>query len=557
MRRTGNAVRNVIFGGLLKGYQILIPFVMRTLLIRYLGMEYLGLNSLFTSILQILNLAELGVGSALGYSMYAPIAEGKTDEICALLLLYRRYYRFIGLVILLLGMGLLPFLPSLVRTDSIPPDMNLYVLYLLHLGACVISYWLFGYKNSLLAAHQRSDLVSKTDLAVRTLQYLIQAGLLIRFRNYYWYLLTALGAQILTNLCTALVAGKNYPHYVPRGNVEEQTRRQIRGKIRDLFTSRVGAVIVNSADTLVISAFLGLTVLAVYQNYYYIVSSVIGMVGVLFTSCIAGIGNSLLTESREKNYGDFRKFTLLIAWIAGLGTCCLLCLLQPFMKLWIGENGILPGKIVICLCVYYFIYEFNQLFNAYKDAAGIWHRDRFRTLATAGVNLALNLALVGPMGLYGVILSTVVATVIVGMPWLLHNLFTTLFDGEDCLAYLGTIALYGGVTVLNCILTYRACSQIPAEGIRGLAERAVICLLMSDALFLLCYGGRKEFRQLLAMGRSFLREVHREKAVPVTDRPAEETTSLQVVERREMYENCSSGNRVCGTVPGSPAGPES
>lgn len=118
---------------------------------------------------------------------------------------------------------------------------------------------------------------------------------------------------------------------------------------------------------------------------------------------------------------------------------------------------------MICLCVYYFIYEFNQLFNAYKDAAGIWHRDRFRTLTTAGVNLVLNLLLVKPMGLYGVILSTVVATVIVGMPWLIHNLFTTLFDGEDRQSYLGTLVFYGSVTFLNCMLTDRVCSQIPVE----------------------------------------------------------------------------------------------
>lgn len=524
MKRTRNAVRNVLFGGLLKGYQTLIPFVMRTLLIRYLGMEYLGLNSLFTSLLQILNLAELGVGSALGYSMYAPIAEGKTEEICALLWLYRRYYRLIGLVILLAGLVLLPFLPALVRTDSIPSEVNLYVLYLLHLGACVISYWLFAYKNSLLAAHQRNDLISKTDLTVRTLQYLLQAGLLVGFRNYYWYLLAALGAQILTNLCIARVAKGQYPDYVPRGKVEEQTGRQIRGKIRDLFTSRVGTVIVNSADTLVISAFLGLTVLAVYQNYYYIVTSVIGMVGVLFTSCLAGIGNSLLTESREKNYGDFRKFTLLIAWIAGLCTCCMLCLLQPFMQLWVGADGRLPGQIVICLCVYYFIYEFNQLFNAYKDAAGIWHRDRFRTLMTAAVNLTLNLLLVKPLGLYGVILSTVVATVAVGMPWLLHNLFTTLFDGEDRQSYLGTLLFYGGVTFLNCTLTYRVCSRITAEGIIALLERAAVCLFTSNALFLLCYGGRKEFRQLLTMGKRFLPKIPHDKVALPKEGAAEKTT---------------------------------
>ena len=148
MKRTRNAVRNVIFGGLLKGYQILVPFIMRTLLIRYLGMEYLGLNSLFTSILQILNLAELGVGSALGYSMYAPIAEGKKDEICALLSLYRRYYRLIGLGIFLAGIVLLPFLPSLVKTDSIPPDVDLYVLYL----PCIINTWVIGIQMKFVKA---------------------------------------------------------------------------------------------------------------------------------------------------------------------------------------------------------------------------------------------------------------------------------------------------------------------------------------------------------------------------------------------------------------------
>ena len=499
MKRTRNAFRNVIFGGILKGYQILIPFVMRTLLIRSLGMEYLGLNSLFTSLLQILNLAELGVGSALVYSMYAPIAKGDGDEICALLSLYRKYYRCIGLCILGMGMVLLPFLPYLVRADSLPAGMNLYVLYLLHLGACVVSYWLFGYKNSLLAAHQRNDLVSKVDLAVRTVQYGIQAILLNYARDYYLYLVAALGAQIVTNLCTALVAKRKYPDYVPKGKVAEQTGKEIRGKIRDLFTSKVGAVIVGSADSVVISAFLGLTVLAVYQNYYYIITSLIGMVGVLFTSCLAGIGNSILTESREKNYGDFQKLSAMIAWIAGFGTCGLLCMLQPFMRLWIGEEGILPMQIVVCLCIYYFIYEFNQLFNAYKDAAGIWHTDRFRTLITAGVNLGLNLLLVRPLGLYGVILSTVVSTLIVGMPWLLHNLFTTLFAGEDCFAYLGTVGFYGIVTLLNCLVTYRICSRIGADSIIGFLQRGIVCLAVSNGIFLLCYGGRKEFRQLLAI----------------------------------------------------------
>lgn len=556
MRRSRNAFRNVIFGGILKGYQILVPFLMRTLLIHFLGMEYLGLNSLFTSLLQILNLAELGVGNAMVYSMYAPAAEKDARKICALLTLYRRYYRYIGLAILLIGLLLLPALPGLVRTDSVPPGVNLTVLYLLHLGACVVSYWLFGYKNSLLTAHQRNDIAHKVDLAVRTLQYLIQAVLLMLFRNYYWYLSAALAAQILTNLCTARVVTRRYPKYLPAGEVPEEEKREIRGKIRDLFTSRVGAVIVNSADSVVISAFLGLTVLAVYQNYYYILTSVTGMVGVLFTACIAGIGNSILTESKEKNYKDFQKFSLLIAWIAGTGTCGLLCLLQPFMAVWIGDMGMLPMEIVICLCVYYFIYEFNQLFNAYKDAAGIWHTDRFRTLVTAGVNLTLNLLFVKPLGLYGVILSTVISTTAVGMPWLLHNLFTTLFAGENVRGYLGTLGYYLAVTLWNCMLTYGICDRIPGEGVPLLLCRGITCLTVSGSFFLLCYGRKREFKELLAMRKQFLPKVPCEKAASAKRQPAEGIAQVWKTEEEKKHENCGSGNRVCGAGHGSPAGTE-
>ena len=556
MRRTRNAVRNVIFGGLLKGYQILVPFLMRSLLIHYLGMEYLGLNSLFTSLLQILNLAELGVGNAMVYSMYAPIAEKDTAKICALLTLYRRYYRYIGLAIFFMGFVLLPFLPHLVQADSIPAQVNLTVLYLLHLGSCVASYLLFGYKNSLLAAHQRNDIAHKVDLAVRSLQYLIQAVLLFAFRNYYWYLSAALAAQIVTNLCTALVVIRRYPAYVPKGEVTNRERAELHGKIKDLFTSKVGAVIVNSADSVVISAFLGLTVLAIYQNYYYVITSVTGMVGVLFTACLAGIGNSLLTESREKNYRDFQKCTLLIAWIAGFAACGFLCLLQPFMAVWIGNEGMLPMQIVICLCIYYVVYEFNQLFNAYKDAAGIWHLDRFRTLVTAGINLILNLLLVKPLGLYGVILSTVISTTVVGMPWLLHNLFTTLFSGENVWVYLGTLGYYVAVTFVNCVLTAQACSRIEGEGVTLLLRKGVVCLIVSNLLFLLCYGGKSEFRELLALRKNFLPKIPGEKKTSAERRSAERMTQTLGSEEEETYEDCSGGNRICGAVHGSPVSTE-
>lgn len=170
IERTKNATRNIIFGVILKAYQIAVPFLMRTAMIYLMGVQYLGLNSLFTSILQVLNLAELGVGSAMIYSMYKPIAEDDNATICALMKLYRTYYRVIGLVIAVIGCILTPFIPTLISGD-IPNGLNIYILYLLNLGATVLSYWLYAYKNSILQAHQRTDVVSKVTLVTSTIQY--------------------------------------------------------------------------------------------------------------------------------------------------------------------------------------------------------------------------------------------------------------------------------------------------------------------------------------------------------------------------------------------------
>ena len=377
INRTQNASRNIVFGVILKIYQLFVPFAMRTAMIYLLGVQYLGLNSLFTSVLQVLNLAELGVGSAMVYSMYKPIASDDTATICALMRLYKIYYRVIGLVILLLGIILLPFIPKLIRGE-VPPDINVYVLYGMNLAATVLSYWLFAYRNSILQAHQRTDITSKVMLLTETVKYVLQFAVLVAFHNYYYFVLVIVLTQIMTNVITAIVSAKMYPDFHPEGKLPREEIQKINQRIRDLFTSKIGAVIVNSADTIVISAFLGLTVLAVYQNYFYLITAVIGLISTVFGSVMAGIGNSIVVETKEKNFKDLQTFTFIIAWIAGVCTCCFLCLFQPFMTLWVGEKLLLDFSVVICLCIYFFVYEINQLWNLYKDAAGIWHKDRFR-----------------------------------------------------------------------------------------------------------------------------------------------------------------------------------
>lgn len=492
VNRTKNAARNIVFGVLLKLYHIVVPFFMRTVMIHFMGVQYLGVNSFFTSVLQVLNLAELGVGAAMVYSMYEPVAKGDTPTICALLNLYRTFYRAIGIFIGAVGLLLTPFIPRLVKS-GFPSDLNIYLVYWLNLAATCLSYWLFAYKNALLVANQRSDVASKVTILTKSLQFVLQFLALYLVRNYYLYMVISLVTQALTNVFTAAVATKMYPQFIPRGHLPKGQTRQITGRIRDLFTAKVSTVVLKSFDSIVISSALGLTTLAVYQNYYFIVSSVINTVETIFESCMSGIGNSIIFESESKNYRDLVKFSFAINWISGICACCFLNLFQPFIELWVGKELMLPFQVVVCFCLYFYSYEMNRMINTFKDAAGLWHEDRFRPMTAAIVNLGLNLFTVRFLGVYGVILSTVVSFVLVEYPWLLHNLFSTLFDRSLLWNYVLCLLNYVTVTALICTVSYFACNGITGNLYLTLFFRAVVCLVLPNILFIAVYFRKPEF----------------------------------------------------------------
>lgn len=498
IERTKNAARNMFFGVILKVYQILIPFFMRTAMIYLMGVEYLGLSSLFSSVLQVLNLAELGVGAAMVYSMYRPIAEDDTEKICSLMRLYKIYYRVIGAAIAIVGLILTPFIPDFVKGD-LPDGVNIYVLYLMNLAVTVLSYWLLAYKSSILQAYQRTDVISKVTLITSTIQYGLQLFVLWAFKNYYYYVIVMLITQIINNMVTAVAANKLYPQYQPNGKLNRGQVRQINQRIKDLFTSKIGAVIYDAADTIVISAFLGLTALAIYQNYFYIINAITGFISVIFAACTAGIGNSIVVETKEKNFNDLNKFTFIICWLSGFCTACLLCLYQPFMELWVGKNLMLSLSAVVCFVVYFFVRQLNSLFNLYKDASGMWHEDRFRPLVAALANLFLNLILVQFIGIYGILLSTVIAILCVGMPWLLHNLFTVIFEKRHFLFYLKRLLLYCIVVIISCIATYFICSWFSFGLLATLLVRAIICLFVPNIMYFLIYRKTEEFQQMLVL----------------------------------------------------------
>ncbi len=497
IERIKNASRNMVYGTILQILKLIISFVMRTVMLYLLGVEYLGLNSLFTSVLSVLNLAELGVGSAMVYSMYKPIVEDDADKICALMRLYKIYYRMIGIVICILGLLLLPFIPKLINGE-IPSGINIYALYLLNLAATVFSYWLFAYKSSILQAYQRNDVISKATLITESIKYFLQLFVLFVFRNYYLYVTVILITQILNNVLTGALAEKMYPHYRAGGNLAKEERKAVDHRIRDLFTAKIGTVIVYSSDTIVISAFLGLTVLAIYQNYYYLFTAVTSVITIIFTSIRAGLGNSILIDTKEKLFKDFKKFLLIIVWLAGFCGTCFLCLYQPFMELWVGADLLLDFGIVICLVLYFFVHCLNVFLNAYKDSAGMWHEDRFRPLVEAAANLMLNIALVQFIGLYGIILSTVLSMLLVA-PWLVHNLFSRIFDPKCLRSFLKRLGYYVFVSGIVMAVSYYICGLVKLPLIYVIIIRLAICLICANLLLFIFYFKLPEFKECLIL----------------------------------------------------------
>jgi O-antigen/teichoic acid export membrane protein len=369
----------------------------------------------------------------------------------------------------------------------------------MNLGATVLTYWLFAYRNCLFSAHQRNDISSKVALLTDTIKYVLQIVVLILFKNYYLFLIVMLVTQVIHNVLVALYSKRFFPEYEPKGRLSKEKISSINHRIKDLFTSKMGTVVVGSADTIIISSFLGLTSLTIYQNYYYPVSAVMGIVKIIYQACTAGIGNSLIVETKEKNYRDLRKFTFIILWIAGVCFSCFLAMYQPFMEIWVGKKLMVEYSVVICFSVYFFIMQINSLLNLYKDAAGIWHADRFRPLVTALSNLIMNLLMVRRWGLYGIILSTVISALIVGMPWLLHNLFTVLFERQYLQPYLFflltrvviVLAVSSGVSYLASFVVGNLWMEFIA--------RLIICTVITNIVFYLSFRNSSDYIESIAL----------------------------------------------------------
>ncbi len=500
--RTKNASRNIIFGFTNRFVVLCLPFVTRTVILYLLGTEYLGIGTLFSSVLSFLSLAELGLGSAIVYSMYKPIAENDISQIGALLNFYKKLYRVIGIIILTIGSLLLPIIPYLMKGGA-PANINPYILYYLYLINSVISYFFAGYKQSLLTAHQRSDIISNISTIISIFIQVGQIVLLCVTRSLYTYAIVPICGTVLTNILTAFITKRKYPEIKCCGEISEDTKKELKTKIGGLFGTKLNSIVVHSSDTLIISAFLGLSMTAKYGNYYYVMNAICGFIMVIYSSITAGVGNKLVVDSTEENYRFFKKLNFANAWIVGWCSVCLVCLYEPFIEIWIGNDMKLGMAFVILMALYFYIYMIQRNILAFKDAAGLWNKDWMRPYISMTINVVSNLILVQFVGIYGIVISTIIAFLI-SLPWVNNVLFKHLFKMSH-LKNLLVVFRDFIITLLITGATYFICN-LCAGGFLGLLERLVICAIIPNVIFTIIYFKTEEFRYFKEMVvKKFLR----------------------------------------------------
>lgn len=485
--RSHNTIRNTCWGLINKITVLIIPFITRTVLIKVLGMEYVGLSGLFTSVLSILNLAELGVSSAIVFSLYKPIASQDTDAICALMLFYKKVYRIIGSVVFAFGIMMLPFLKYMIKGE-VSPEINIYILYIIYLSNTSVSYFMFAYKNCLFIAHQRTDVGLKIQTVCALAQNTVQICLIVICRSYYIYAMVIPLFTVCSNVITASLAKKNYPDYVCRGKINDEVLSDLKKQIGGLMIGKISGTVRSAIDSLFISSFLGLQSVAMYSNYFYIVTAAAGMIQLIDSAMLAGVGNSIATESVKKNYGDFKMFTFMLQWIVGIISICILCLIQPFITIWLGREMLYENVMAFLCASYLYFYCIGLIRGIYTQATGMWWDLRLLSIIDIFVNLFLNIVFVCLWGVYGVIFASILDLVIVSIPYTTCLLFKGYFCKERVWNYFYSLICYACVTGIAGFFTYFICEIVPnANPFANILIRGAVCFLVPNILYFIIY----------------------------------------------------------------------
>ena len=400
----------------------LLRFIVRMVFIRTLSIEYLGVNGLFTNVLAMLSLAELGIGPAIVYSLYKPLAYSDKDTVKAIMHLFKKVYVAIGGVILFLGLLLYPWLDSFIKDGQAVPDVHYY--YLVFLLNTVVSY-LWTYKRSLLIADQKQYVVNIYQTAVQVIVAILQIIFLIIFEKYWCFIILMLLGTILENFSIARKADKEYPYLKESADkLNDDIKQQIVKNTKAMICHKIGGMVVFSSSNLVLSKFAGLAAVGLYSNYYMVIAALNNFAGKFFEAITASIGNLMVVEESDKKVKAFKFTEFITALQASVCFCGLYVLFNPFVELWVGREFLFDKAVVAAMAFSFYLTYMRKAVLMFRDAAGLYWNDRYKPVAEAIINLTASIYLTIHYGVIGVVLGGIISTLLTCFwvePYILFN----------------------------------------------------------------------------------------------------------------------------------------
>lgn len=504
MSRVDKVARNMKFALLCQAASVIVNFVLRKVFVATLGEEYLGLNGLFSDILSMLSLAELGFGTSIIFSLYKPVAEENTEKIKSLMRLYRNIYTAVGLFVLVAGTSLAPRLDLFVK--EMPDIAHIRLIYLLNVFNTAVSYF-FVYKASLLFADQKKYVELIINTAVKTVCAVLQIAVLLTLRNYLVYLALMIFGTVVQNLLISHQTDKRYP-YLKDKNIrplEKEDKDTIRTNVGAMAFHKFGSVVIFSTDSILTAKLVSVAAVGLYSNYMLIRKAVLMVIETMFHGITSGMGNLNAAESDEKKYEAFRNIFFFSSWLFGFCSICLAELYNPFISLWLGEKYLFDKSVVLLIVVYFYLYCMRIPVASCKEAMGLFKYDKYKPIPEALFNLVFSIVLAKRMGIAGIVLGTVISTLLVPF-WIEPLVVYRHGFGRKVTGFFVRYGVYTLASVVTWGVTAFLCG-LTAPGPVGFIVKMLICAAVPNVLFLAFYFKTREFAYLKTVAFSMLGKI--------------------------------------------------
>ena len=508
MSRVDKVAKNMRIALICQALTALESFVLRSFFVSCLDEVYLGLNGLFSDILSMLSLAELGFGTSIIFSLYKPVANSDTEKIKSLMRLYKKIYSMVGAFVLIAGLALAPRLDLFLK--EVPDIPHLRLIYALSVVNSATSYF-FVYKASLLFADQKKYVELIINTAVKFIGVIAQIVVLVFTHSYIALMAATIATTLAQNICIALSTDKRYP-YLREKNIQplaKEDTRVLKNNVGAMVFHKFGSVAVFSTDSILMAKLVSVASVGLYSNYMLIRKAIIMVVEVMFNAITSGMGNLSACEGGDRRREAFENVYFFSAWLFGFASICLAELYNPFITLWLGERFLFGRGVVLLIVLYFYLYCMRIPVCSAKEAMGLFSQDKYKPIFEVVLNLVISIVLAKKIGIAGVILGTILSTLLV--PFWIEPLVVYKCGFKARLAeFFARFGIYTLVTLAVWQLTALLCGLTP-DGLWGFIMKMAICIIVPNAAFAAVYCRTKEFAYLKNVGFSLLAKLKRKK----------------------------------------------